>query len=443
LELRDFIVTPVVLIFVYTVGYFVRARLTDDVNRVYFFPALTVKIIGALSVGLIYQFYYGGGDTFTYHTHGSRYIWEACMDEPATGIKLLFSDGKNQTSLYKYSSKIYFHTDPSSFTIVKIAAFFDLFTFSAYSGTAVLFAVFSFVGMWMFFLAFYEQYPHLHRWLAFASFFIPSVFFWGSGLLKDTVTLGCLGMATYAIHKIFICHTPTSRRWLLLVVSLYGLWSIKVYILLTFLPAVIFWIFLSNLQYARSLVSRILLFPFALGISSVLGFYATVKASEDSTKYSLDNIGRTARITAYDIRYQTGRDAGSGYSLGELDGSIGSMIALAPQAINATLFRPYLWEVNNPLMFLSAIESLVLLCFCLYVLLQSNVRIWKCLTQPDILFALLFSIPFAFAVGVSTFNFGTLVRYKIPMLPFLTVALGLILHYSNSLRNNEVFDSTE
>ena len=443
MEFRDLIVTPVVIVLVYIAGYFIRPRLTDEVNRIYFFPALTVKIIGALALGFIYQFYYGGGDTFTYHTHGSRHIWEAFMDDPTKGLKLLFSNGTSETNVYKYSSRILFFTDPSSYTIVRIAGFFDLFTFSAYSATAILFAVFSFFGMWMFFLVFYEQYPHLHRWLAFASFFIPSAFFWGSGILKDTITLGCLGLATHAIYKIFIVHTPTVRRGIVLLFSLYGLWSIKVYILLTFLPAAIVWIFLANLQYARSLVLRILLFPFVLGISSVLGYYATVRAGEESTKYSIENLGRTARITAYDIRFQTGKDAGSGYTLGELDGSIGSMIALAPQAINATLFRPYLWEVNNPLMLLSAIESLLLLCFCLYVILRSNLRIWKCLAQPDILFALLFAIPFAFAVGVSTFNFGSLVRYKIPMLPFLTVALGLIIHYSNSFRNKNEFDSTE
>jgi hypothetical protein len=225
--------------------------------------------------------------------------------------------------------------------------------------------------------------------------------------------------------------------------TLYGLWAIKVYILLTFLPAAIIWIFISNLQYAKGLVLKLLLFPFVLAISTALGFYATVRASEDSSKYALANLGQTARITAYDIRFHTGRDAGSGYTLGDLDGSFLSMIELAPQAVNVSLFRPYLWEVNNPLMFLSAVESLALLCFCIYVLFRANVRIWKCLTQPNIVFALLFAIPFAFAVGVSTFNFGTLVRYKIPMLPFLMIALGLILHYSNSLRNKAELDSNE
>jgi hypothetical protein len=88
-ELRDFIVTPIVIIIVYAVAYIIRPRVTDSINRVYFIPALTVKIIGALAVGFIYQFYYDGGDTFNYHTHGSRHIWEAFMDSPLKGIKLV------------------------------------------------------------------------------------------------------------------------------------------------------------------------------------------------------------------------------------------------------------------------------------------------------------------------------------------------------------------
>ena len=178
--------------------------MTDSITRKYFLPALYVKIVGALAVGFIYQFYYGGGDTFNYHTHGSRYVWEAFMDSPVKGVRLLVNDGSDYNDVYKYASKIAFFSDPQSYAIVKIASIFDLLTFSSYSSTAILFAVVSFVGMWMFYLTFYEQYPQLHRWLAIASFFIPSVFFWGSGLLKDTITIGCLGVGTYQVYRIFI-----------------------------------------------------------------------------------------------------------------------------------------------------------------------------------------------------------------------------------------------
>jgi hypothetical protein len=426
LELRDLIVTPVVIILVYGVAYAVRPLVTDQINRIYLIPALTVKIVGALAVGFIYQFYYAGGDTFNYHTHGSRHIWNAFMDSPPSGLRLILSNGSLEPDLYKYSSKMAFFNDPASYLIVRIAGVLDIFTFSSYSATAVLFAVFSFVGMWLFFLTFYRQYPHLHLGIAFAAFFIPSVFFWGSGLLKDTITLGLLGMATYSIFKIFILKEPNLKILTLLLCSLYGLYTIKIYILLTFLPAAILWAFVVHLRTTRSVVLRMVLFPFVISIAGVLAYYAMVKASEDNAKYSIDNIARTAQITAYDIRYQTGRDAGSGYDLGKLDGTLGSMMALAPQAINVSLFRPYLWEVSNPLMLLSGLESSLLLLYCIYIIITKNLNLFKAIANPDVFFALIFALTFAFAVGVSTFNFGTLARYKIPMLPFFVLALILI-----------------
>jgi len=443
LELRDIIVTPVLLIVLYFIAYVIRPSVTDSVTRVYFIPALTVKIIGALAVGFIYQFYYGGGDTFNYHTHGSRHIWEAFLDSPFKGFRLLVNDGTNFTDVYKYASRIVFFNDPASYAIVKIAAVFDLFTFSSYSGTAILFAGFSFIGMWMFFLTFYDQYPQLHKSLAVAAFFIPSVFFWGSGLLKDTITLGCLGIATYEVHKVFIIKERSITRVFLLSFSLYAIYSIKVYILLIFLPAVILWVFLANLEYVRSTVLRMMLFPFVITGAVTLGYYAMLKSGEDNEKYALDTLAKTAQITAYDIRYYTGRDAGSGYSIGVLDGTFGSMISLAPQAINVSLFRPYLWEVNNPLMLLSSLESFVLLIFSLYILIGQNVRAIRTLSHPDVLFALFFSLCFAFAVGVSTFNFGTLVRYKIPMLPYFLVTLILIQHHSKSDKKLDELEITE
>ncbi len=443
MDLRDIIVTPLLIIIIFALAYFIRPRVTDGITRKYFLPALFVKIIGALAVGLIYQFYYGGGDTFNYHTHGSRHIWEAFTDSPIKGFRLLTNDGKTYTDIYKYSSKIIFFSDPQSFVIVKIAAIFDLITFSAYSSTAILFAVFSFVGMWMFFLTFYEQYPQLHRWLAIAAFFIPSVFFWGSGLLKDTITMGCLGIATYQVYRILIKKKFGIRHLLLLAFALYGIYSIKIYIILTFLPAAIVWVFLANLDAIRSPVLKIMLAPFMISCAIALGYIAMLKAGEDHAKYSLENVAMTAKITAYDIGFYTGRDAGSGYSLGELDGTFGSMVRLAPQAINVSLFRPYLWEVKNPFMLLSALESACLLVLSLYIIFKKNIGLPQGLTNPNVVFALIFSIAFAFAVGVSTFNFGTLVRYKIPLLPFFLVALILIWHHSNSDKKLPALETTE
>jgi hypothetical protein len=446
MELRDLVVTPAVILMAYVMAYIIRPWVTDEVNRVYFMPALTLKVIGALAVGFIYQFHYGGGDTFNYHTHGSRHIWNAIVENPVTGVQLLFAgDGDvPPPGTYAHASKIAFFGDPSSYAVVKIAAILDLFTFSAYSATAVLFALISFGGMWLLFLTFYEEYPGLHRWIAVATFFIPSVFFWGSGLLKDTVTLSALGVATYCVSKLFVRRQFRLIHVLLLLFSFYTVFAIKKYILLCYLPAALVWVSAGSFFRIRSLTLRVLAVPVFLSITVAMAYYAVLKVGEDDRKYSIDNIANTARVTAYDIGFYTGRDAGSTYSLGELDGTFSGMLKLAPQALNVSLFRPYIWEVRNPLMLLSALESLIMLSLTLYVIVKMKTRLAEALRDPNTIFCLVFSVTFGFAVGVSTFNFGTLTRYKIPLMPFYMLALTFLLHhYSNNDKNEPAEEDTE
>lgn len=441
MELRDLIVTPIVLAIVLAAAYFVRPLVTDSITRKYFFPGLFVKVFGAIALGCIYQFYYAGGDTFNFHTHGSRHIWNAFWESPSAGLQLLLGSNHSHEGVYAYSRRIFFFEDDSSYFVIRVAALFDLFTFSSYSATAILFSVVGFMGAWCLFLTFYKQYPSAHFGLALACLFVPSVFFWGSGVLKDTLVLAALGVATYAIYQLFMEHRNQMTALGLILVCFYVIFSIKKFVLQAYLPAVSVWLFFHWFARVRSSVLRTLLGPFVVAMIAAGGYYSVSKVGEGDQKYSLDKIAQTAAVTAYDIRFWTGREAGSGYTLGELDGTMGSMIRLAPAAINVTLFRPYLWEVKNPLMLLSALESLVFLGLAMYVLFSSK-QLLKKVADKNVLFALVFTLIFAFAVGVSTFNFGTLSRYKIPLVPFFAVAL-VLLSQSNKERKFSELELTE
>lgn len=421
----------------------VRPHVTDGVNRKYFFPALTLKIFGAIALGFLYQFYYDGGDTFNFHTIGSRVIWEAFWESPGKGFDLLLSRGEYLAGTYGYASKIFFYQDQSSFFVIRIATLFDLLTFSTYSGTAVLFALFSFVGSWAFFGAMYRQAPQLHLHTALAILFIPSVLFWGSGLLKDTVTFSCLGLMTYSISNIFMRRYQKIGSIFLLVISAWIIFSVKKYILLCFLPAALLWIYADRLAKIRSLILKTLIIPVIAILLVGTGYFSIVLIGMDDPRYSLDKIAMTAQITAYDIGFYSGKDAGSGYSLGELDGTFTNMINKAPQAINVSLFRPYLWEIRNPLMFFSAIESFFFLGLTLYAIAKSRSTIFRAMANPVVIFCFVFSLTFAFAVGVSTFNFGTLSRYKIPLLPFYALGIIYLLNYSNKDKKFSPLETTE
>lgn len=358
------------------------------------------------------------------------------MDNPMDGVRLFFSDGSLEPGLYRHSSQIWYYRDPQGYFIIRIAAFFDLLTFSSYSATAVLFAVLSFIGAWLMFKVFYGIAPDFHRWIGVSCLFIPTVFFWGSGLFKDTITLAALGISLYCFYSLFIVREYSLAGTLVsvffLILSLWVIFSVKKYILLSFLPVILFWFFSQRLARIKSFVFKLLFVPLAIIPILLLAFYTVTKIGEDDARYNIEKLAETAQITAYDIRYGWGARTGegSGYTLGELDGTWQSMLKLAPAAINVSLFRPYVWEISSPLMVLSALESLGFLVITLFVLYQLGLKSFKYLQKPEVIFCLGFSIMFAFAVGVSTYNFGTLSRYKIPLLPFYALGIGFMYYYS-------------
>ena len=66
--------------------------------------------------------------------------------------------------------------------------------------------------------------------------------------------------------------------------------------------------------------------------------------------------------------------------------------------------------------------------FTLYVLVRGGIFNFfrNIISDPLIMYCLLFAVVFGLFIGASTLNFGTLVRYKIPCLPFYSIALFLI-----------------
>ncbi|UXP32933.1 hypothetical protein N6H18_03055 [Reichenbachiella agarivorans] len=426
---QDFFITPLYLFFLLSLAYIIRPMVTNAVTKRYFLPGLLAKFVGAIALGLIYQLYYGGGDTFTYHTHGSRWIWKAFMDDPMVGLDLFFQKaGDFNGETFQYSSRIWMFRDKASMVIIRITALFDLLTFSTYSATALFFASFAFSGHWAIYSVLQKLYPSKSKQLALAILFIPSVIFWGSGILKDSVTLAALCWMTYSLFQITVFHRFNWKNLLILLLMAWIIFAIKIYILLCFLVGASLFMYMYYISKIRNSLVKAMVAPLLLTLFIGGGYFTMNELSEENERYSLDKIGETAMITAYDIRYGWGARHGdnSGYTLGELDGSIGSLIKLAPQGIIVTLFRPWLWEVKNPLMLLAALESLGLLVLTLYIIKEVRwLSILRTLRRPIPLFCLCFALMFAFAVGVSTYNFGTLMRYKIPVMPFYTLVLVL------------------
>ena len=169
------------------------------------------------------------------------------------------------------------------------------------------------------------------------------------------------------------------------------------------------------------MAARLLVAPVLAVIFIFFGYLAVIQLGEYNTRYQIDNIAHWSKITANDLRYWTGKEAGSGYSLGQHDGTWQGMLQMAPEGIFTALFRPFIWESSNGLMLLNAFESLIMLLVATNAIFKNRYQIIK--KDPFLIFCVIFALIFAFAVGVSTYNFGSLSRYRIPLIPLFLIAL--------------------
>lgn len=427
MELKDLFLTPIYLGIFYAIAFGVRGRFTNALTKRYFIPALSLKFLGAISLGLIYQFYYGGGDTFNYFNH-AKIVYNAFLDSPTAGLKLILSNGEFDPQTSTYANQMYWYSSPTEFFVVKVAAVCALLGFGTYSIIALLFAVISFSGMWAMYITFLRIFPLAYKKLAIAVFFLPSVFFWGSGLMKDSLCIGALGWTFYGFYHVFIVKKNISTAIVLGLLGIYILMSVKVYILLSFLPPALFWIFNENNQRIKSATTRMLLKPFFILLGIAAGYLGATNLTEGDERYDVDKIGERTRINSEYLTSQVAN--GSAYNIGTFDGSFGAMVTVAPQAIIVSLFRPFLFEARNPVMLLSALEATLFLYLTVILFFRTGItKSFKLIaSEPIISFCFIFSLIFAVAVGTNSGNFGTLVRYKIPLMPFFLAALYIMQH---------------
>jgi len=450
-ELWEHFITPfdfALLPFYIAIVYFFALRICNRKYpprhpwRRYFLAGFFLKIFGAVFIGLVYEYYYKGGDTSAYFYH-ANVINQSLSDSVIKWINLLFRiPDVNDMDYYKYINQMMWYRSTSAYMISSITAFLNVFTFNTFLPTSILFAALSFSGNWAMFRTFAEQYPKLTKYIAIAVLFIPSTFVWGSGIFKDTVCLSALGWLTFASFRILIRKQRKLRYFVISALCFYVLAVVKIYIVLVYVPALILWILTTYSQVIRNSFVRSVL-KLSVYAVIVVGFILVSKAfAKELGQYSLEKIAQTSNITRgyiYWVSTQgTPGEEGSAYSLGDFDPTPAGMLVKFPQAVNVTLFRPYPWESRKPMVFLNSIEAFLFLFFTLKLLV--SVGVGNCIRavrkNANVQFFLVFTLIFAFAVGISSYNFGALSRYRIPCLPFYALTLVTIYYQYKPLNKN-------
>lgn len=416
-----------IVYFVYRI--FVYPKITANKHYKYYWPGLVLKMFSCLAFCTLSLLVYEG-DTLEYF-RGIQVLNSLFYENPIYYFKILFNGPKPE--YYSFFSTetgwpaFYMWIDSNTFAVTRFFSPIGFLTFNSYLFASLIVSVLSYSGIWKLYCLFVDKYPNLYKHFAFAILFVPSVLYWGSGILKDTIIMFSLGWLLYSIHKV-LNNNFRVKYFIMIIFCSISIIIIKSYVFVVLLPTLSIWMFYDKTKKIKNKLVRNLSLPFFILVAFVSSIAVLGTLSESLGKYSsVESMINKARVTQEDLVRAELYGANSFY-IGEIGNSPSELVSLAPKAIMAGLFRPFLWDARNPFMLISGIENFLVLVFFISIFFKRRVlSIFKLISQDPFVFGMLiFVVFFAFGIGLSASNFGALVRYRIPLMPLFIGSLFIV-----------------
>jgi hypothetical protein len=367
----------------------------------------------AISLG-----HYEGGDMYSYALGGAQ-IADAITREPTSFLPLTLRLLFQQETAFPF---FILGEGSSTGSMVALTGLCDLFTGSSLWGTALVFTFWAFFGKVLLYTAFRQWFhPSLRSRLQVGVFLVPSVIFWSSAIMKESVAIGAIGIVTFGIVRMLRRRVPSGLA--LAVFGAFVIGLIKPYILFPLTIATGIW-FVTHRAWSRSV--RIVVRPLYVVLGLAVAVGGAVAVNELFPKYSFDNFNdESTRLQEVGLRI----GGGSTYTLsGTEHRTAVDQVLLSPLALFTALFRPLPPEVRNPFMGLNSIETLIIFIFALRAVWQRSWRwAWGVVRDtPPLMFCIVFVVLLGIGVGLTCTNMGTLSRYRMPLVPFLTMMLLML-----------------
>lgn len=387
-----------IILFCFWVGY----RFRQPFNTAWFTTTLLLKLAAGIVLGLIYR-ELGSGDTLHFYHEGieiaqrSDNSWLAYFERLTTA----------NYPEYKGEARTEFFT--------KLLSPFLILTNNNYWLTAIYLSLINFLCTWFFIRALLKIFPDL-KWPALISFMlVPSVVFWSSGILKDSLANGM----TFLLFAFAITY-DTNRKiriweYFLAAIALVLVIKLKFYVgALVILGLSLIVLIRIVSTFIRGNVAWVM-----LGMLGVGSLYLV-----SLIDYNLHLSHLPLSIYENNQAILKASDPGQAISF-TMEPSWISLLINAPQFLLYGLFGPFPFQGNpyNIIYWLENITLLILIFFNFKLLFIEKV-------QPRFhklfWFAICFVLVLATFLPMSSPNFGTLTRYKAVYLPLLFMFLSYL-----------------
>ncbi len=403
----------VLLVFVYFLMRFAGKR---DLAKVAF-PALLLKVTAGLLLGLVFEYLYGGGDTFSYYREGLKIA--GYISQHPEKILPVLNDTDQVRDLYQ---TLNYSEQPRALFFSKIVAIVHVFTHADYWLMSIYFSLLNFSAALLLVSQLIRRFEDVRIPAVAAFLYFPSVVFWTSGILKESVAISALYFMVVFMLRGRPLLTWKGMIWLLgFLLASYLLWKLRYFYLGVLLPLLI--AAYAGISTARLVVGKKhgkILPGVIYGIVMVALFFII-----SGMHYNLRH-DHLINVLYENYKLFIARSTpGNAVIFENLRPEVLSFLMHAPEALFAGLFFPNIWQFHDLKQLPQIIENFLLLMISvvsLFHVIKNKPRMsfWA---LSAIIYVVLMSVILVYASP----NYGSLMRYRTGYLSFFVL---LILYHS-------------
>ncbi|MCH8318545.1 MAG: hypothetical protein IIA88_08620 [Bacteroidetes bacterium] len=376
----------------------------------FFYYGLGFKLLAGTGVGLLYFYYYGYGDTLLYHYDAVKLNLHAFDDVVSYFHIIVFGDFPDEIIRNQFTS----WNQPRVFLMVKIISILDFFTFRNYWVNSLYFSLFSFIGMWFLANTLSRIKPDFSTASAIAFLFFPSIVFWSSGFLKESIAMGSIGLLLgFGLNSIAQNSRFKFKEFIVSLLCIWLIWKLKYYYLAVLMPLFLSYLIIElaskKVRYLKEKFTyKILTFCISIILLSTLA--TQMHWNLNFTRVldvTVDNFHKTLEMS----------NASHCIAFENLQPTLKSFLMNSPKALFSALFRPGIWEAGSFLQIIAGLENLLVLLLtilAIYYFIRRGNNKFGLLEVCFLLYIIVLAVFLAFACP----NFGTLLRYRVGFYPF-------------------------
>jgi hypothetical protein len=382
------------------------------VNAYYYL--LSIKVTAGLILGVLYFSYYKYGDTVSFCGY-LDFLDELFYSNPKDYARLIFfgeiSHGLENVPLDFRDMRV--------FIFIRIISPFYILSSSNYWILSVYLSLFSFFGLWILSNTLIKLYNLKPLVIVISFFTFPSVVFWSSGVIKESLTIGIMCIIISLILNLATRQGHFSiLKFVVLLCFSYVLLYMKFYYFVVLFAVILPYGFVKYFYNTVEVLRINKSYRISLFISLLL-----VMAIVASFAHPLININIIFE-TLY-LNYQTtlGLTDFNTYTFEGLSSNPASFISHIPKALSYGIFGPFLWQCKNLITLLNGLENTLLLILFITFLL-TNFRKEKLMKiDIEVISLVVYVSTLAIFMAFASPNWGSLVRYKIGYLPFFLLLI--------------------